>query len=532
VPASTLSRQYPQPGSARQFTQPAKAWPAAHGPAADLGLSVAKVAALKATARGAPAAAVVLAADTPAAASFNAGLTPSDGPAATANNISLGHFDRFFQGKDTHLGLHIVAEFFLADFQALDNATALEEAMRVSAKIAGATVLSSHNHRFEPHGVSCVVIVQESNLCIHTWPEYGYAAADFFTCGDTVDPWKAFEYLKDFLKAQKFNCVELKRGSTALIKNSQLLNDRVDQPPTQKGQIFQSEWEPDTDQEIRTGLIGEPLVNTRSAFQKVFIGKNKWWGNVLFIDDCMNVAGRDEFIYHEMIVHVPMMTHPDPRRVLIIGGGDGGSAREVLKHPNLERAVMVDIDATVVESCKKHMPEISQGAFDNPKLELIIGDGIDFVRKAADQSWDVIIVDSTDPSPPGSPNGAGEVLFSADFYENVNRILAKNGVVSTQSMMPMRFSPELYNSSLRNLRHSFGMDKTWLYLLPVDAYLGQQSFGLGFKDGVHPEQLDKARVKQFCKIGKLKYYNYNIHFSAFCLPTYLKQSIGLEPHGT
>ena len=117
------------------------------------------------------------------------------------------------------LGKHIIAEFFEANFDALNDADKLCEALQVAAKLSGATILSSHKHFFEPHGVSSVIIVQESNLCIHTWPEFGYAAADFFTCGDTVDPWKAFEYLKDYLMAKKYNCMELARGSQELIND-------------------------------------------------------------------------------------------------------------------------------------------------------------------------------------------------------------------------------------------------------------------------------------------------------------------------
>ena len=139
--------------------------------------------------------------------------------------------------------------------------------MQAAAKHAGATILSSHKHFFEPHGVSSVVIIQESNLCIHTWPEFGYAAADFFTCGDTVDPWKSFEFLKDYLKAQRFNCMELRRGSTALINNPKLLDDKVRASGNKlKEKLFVSEYEPHTDIEIKTGLVGEPLVNTESPF--------------------------------------------------------------------------------------------------------------------------------------------------------------------------------------------------------------------------------------------------------------------------
>lgn len=122
-----------------------------------------------------------------------------------------------------YLGRHIIAEFFQADFDALNKPEELCEAMCHAAKVAGATILSSHKHFFEPHGVSCVVVIQESNLCIHTWPEFGYAAADFFTCGDTVNPWKSFDSLKEYLKAKKYNCMELQRGSTEMIKDDKLI---------------------------------------------------------------------------------------------------------------------------------------------------------------------------------------------------------------------------------------------------------------------------------------------------------------------
>jgi len=119
----------------------------------------------------------------------------------------------------------------------------------------------------------------------------------------------------------------------------------------------------------------------KSEYQKIMIAEHKWWGMCMWVDDVPNVCERDEFIYHELLVHVPMMIHPKPTRVLIIGGGDGGSARELLRHPDLDKAVMIDIDKLIIELCKKHLPKISNGAFDDPRLELIIGDGIDYVKK-------------------------------------------------------------------------------------------------------------------------------------------------------
>lgn len=215
----------------------------------------------------------------------------------------------------------------------------------------------------------------------------------------------------------------------------------------------------------------------------------------MWVDDVLNVTERDEFVYHELLVHVPMMIHPNPTRVLIIGGGDGGSARELLKHPNLENATMIDIDEELTRMCEKHMPKLSAGAFDDPNLTLIFGDGIDFVKKAADKSFDVIIVDSTDPI----PGGVGEVLFTKDFYEHCYRVLADNGSISTQALMPLRYDPDIYYNALANIQHAFGKDQLYVYFAPTDSYSGLTSFCLGFKGACHPNKIDKQRVKDFTK---------------------------------
>lgn len=259
--------------------------------------------------------------------------------------------------------------------------------MEEAAVAAGASVLSSHKHFFEPHGVSAVIIIQESNLCIHTWPEFGYAAADFFTCGDTVNPWKSFEYLKNFLKAEKFNCMELQRGSTELINTPSLMPESIVRgeslPKDSKLQRIA--------EQTKAAQKALPNEKKRSKFQKVVVAKNKWWGNVLWLDDVLNVTERDEFVYHEMISHVPMMTHPDPKRVLIVGGGDAGVATEVLKHPNLEKVVVVEIDEELVAESQKH----NEATFADPRLTMIMGNATEFVKDQKEDSFDVIIVDYT-----------------------------------------------------------------------------------------------------------------------------------------
>ena len=167
----------------------------------------------------------------------------------------------------------------------------------------------------------------------------------------------------------------------------------------------------------------------------------------MWLDNVVNVTETDEFVYHEMIVHAPMNIHPNPTRVLIVGGGDGGAAREVLKHSGLTKFVMIDIDEVVVNACKRYLPSLNDGAFDDPRLELIIGDGIDYVMKAEDNSFDFIIVDSTDPT----PDGCGEVLFTDEFYRNCLRILDNGGILANQIVMPMRYDADVYKRTINNL---------------------------------------------------------------------------------
>lgn len=200
----------------------------------------------------------------------------------------------------------------------------------------------------------------------------------------------------------------------------------------------------DLNQHVTT--IAKMIEVKKTKFQKVAIGENKWWGKVMWVDDVLNVTERDEFVYHELMVHVPMFVHPKPTRALIIGGGDGGAARELLKHCDygLVNATMIDIDEELVMMCKKHIPKINNGAYDDPRLDLRFADGIAHVKEMPDNSYDVIIVDSTDPL----PDSVGEVLFTKEFYENCYRILAPNGTISTQALMPMRYDADIFKRSM------------------------------------------------------------------------------------
>ena len=178
-------------------------------------------------------------------------------------------------------------------------------------------------------------------------------------------------------------------------------------------------------------IVDEILFESKTDHQHLIIFNNEQFGRVMALDGVIQTTEKDEFIYHEMLTHVPLFAHGNAKRVLIIGGGDGGILREVLRHPEVEHVTMVEIDQAVVDMCKKYFPKHSDGAFDDPRVDLVIDDGVDFiVNNALDQSsepYDVIISDSTDPE------GPGEVLFSSRFYQGCKNSLSDGGILATQN---------------------------------------------------------------------------------------------------
>ncbi len=263
---------------------------------------------------------------------------------------------------------------------------------------------------------------------------------------------------------------------------------------------------------------GKPLYQKQSPFQLVEVYDTAGFGKMLVIDHFVMTTELDEVGYHEMIAHVPLMAGGDEmKRVLIIGGGDGGTAREVLKHEHLERVVMVEIDELVVKACQEHMPTLAC-ALNDPNLELIIGDGIAYVKEAADESFDLIIVDSTDPF------GPAEGLFSYDFYRHAYRALSPNGILVTQSESP-RCNIKAFKDCYACYRSIFGQDQVFCYLTNIATYpSGLWSFSFSSKGNIHPyNQLDVNKAKAFTAKQELAYYNEDIHKAAFALPNFARQ---------
>lgn len=254
------------------------------------------------------------------------------------------------------------------------------------------------------------------------------------------------------------------------------------------------------------------LYDSNTEHQRLRVIENPTFGRILTLDGVVQTTEGDEFVYHEMMAHVPILAHGAATDVLIIGGGDGGMAREVLRHASVRHVTMVEIDAGVVEFSKQYLPSLSAGAFDDPRLNLVIADGAAFVAETQRQ-YDVIIIDSTDPI------GPGEVLFTDTFYGRAKRCLKPGGVLVTQNGVPFMQGDELTNT-LRAFKALFADATCYLGTVPTYAG-GPMAFGWGTDGTARETPLDVLKSR-FAEAGfETRYYTPEVHAAAFALPVYV-----------
>jgi spermidine synthase len=267
-------------------------------------------------------------------------------------------------------------------------------------------------------------------------------------------------------------------------------------------------------------LVKRELARVKSDFQDIMVFESYTHGRVMLLDGVVQITEMDEFVYQEMLTHVPLLAHGEAKRVLIIGAGDGGVLRRVLQHRNVERAVMVEIDGEVIRLAKEFMPGIAGDAWTDPRAEVIVGDGIDYVRQAAGGSFDVVIVDSTDPI------GVGEVLFTDEFYANSARLLSDRGLIVNQCGVPAMQADELRDTSLRRQKSFADVSA---YVAAVPTYVGGfMTLGWAAKDAelrkVPVEEI-RRRAQAAGVLGSTRYWTPEIHVGAFNLPPYIAQHL-------
>ena len=269
--------------------------------------------------------------------------------------------------------------------------------------------------------------------------------------------------------------------------------------------------------------VDELLYEDKTEHQHLVIFRNAHFGRVMVLDGVVQTTERDEFIYHEMLAHVPILAHGSVSRVLIVGGGDGGMLREVLKHRDIQSVVQVDIDRKVVDLCREHLPGHSQGAFDDPRLRLAIDDGLNFVKTTTEE-FDVIISDSTDPV------GPGQALFSEGFYRACKRCLAPGGILVTQNGVVF-MQPDEVRSTAKHLR---GLFEDWhFFTAAVPTYVGGcMTFGWASSDpALRHVRLEDLRSRYQAGNLSTRYYNPEIHLTSFALPQYVLEAVGKVDNG-
>ncbi|MFH1855830.1 MAG: polyamine aminopropyltransferase [Candidatus Omnitrophota bacterium] len=266
---------------------------------------------------------------------------------------------------------------------------------------------------------------------------------------------------------------------------------------------------------IKLGLEGNLLYKTKTPFQDLKIYDTPALGRVLLLDNIVQTTEKDEFIYHEMMTHPVLLAHPKPEKVLIIGAGDGGILREVLKYPSVKEAYLIEIDEAVITVSKKYLPTLHKGAFENKRAKVIIADGAKFIKETKER-FDVVIVDSSDPIGPAT------VLFTRNFYVSIRSILKEDGLLIRQTGSTL-FQPREVKDNYKLMAKVF--PRLAIQVAAIPTYIG----GF-FSFIIASKKIDPAKVscsKISAKYNKLKlntkYYNPEIHFASLKLPNYLKK---------
>ncbi len=264
--------------------------------------------------------------------------------------------------------------------------------------------------------------------------------------------------------------------------------------------------------------VDKVLYELQTEHQHLVLFEQPFFGKMLMLDGATQISKRDEFIYQEMMSHVPLFAHGNAREVLIIGGGDCGIAEEVLKHKTVKRLTQVEIDAKVIEFAREHFPEFTGPVFADKRFESVIDDGAKYVAKT-DRRFDVIIVDSTDPQ------GPGKILFGAKFYSGCKRCLKRGGILVTQNGVPFFQTGEL-TSTMAKFRRLF-LDGS-CYVAAIPTYVGGH-MAMGFaSDNARLRQTPATAIaERYRKAGsfKTKYWSPEVHAAAFALPRFIAEAV-------
>ena len=411
-------------------------------------------------------------------------------------------------------GLHLTADLYgcQCDGALLTDAAQLERLCRTAVDAAGLTVVDEKfftfpDYRGEPGGVTGAVLLAESHLAIHTWPERAGVTLDVYVCNFSTDnSSKAEKVLDDLIVA----FAPRQQGTNRILRGSE-------DPVSQSGELL-LEW---LNNDSAFGFRAARRIETvRTPHQTLEVFETPQWGRLFRLDGCYMTSERDEFFYHEAITHPAAIAHPRPVSALVIGGGDGGSSEELLKHRSIERVVMAELDAEVVRVAREHLGTVHRGAFDDPRMDLRIGDGWALVDRmaATGERFDLVVLDLTDPDTPAHR------LYTADFFRLLGRVMNPGAVVTLHVGSPV-FRPDLVGKLLGDLSSVFAIVRPLgLYVPLYGSYWGMCCASQTLDPLAIDAQTAQRRIDER-GICRLRYYNGDIHPALFALPNFYRELV-------
>lgn len=392
-------------------------------------------------------------------------------------------------------GVQIVASLYdVGERALLTDVDALLAACRTSIDAASMQRVAECSHSFvEGGGVSVAIVLSESHVAVHTWPEFAAVTLDVYACSYHRDNTEAARGLVDAI-AMSFDA-------------GRVLRQEV---PRDRGRVYD---------QMGSGYgvyvdTNRTLVDEQSAYQRVELHESPAFGKILRLDGRNQCSEVEAFIYHEAMVHPAATAHPEPRDVLVVGGGDGGVAAELLRHPSIRRISVVEIDEAVIAIAKEHFAPIHGGAFDDARVDLIVADGRQYLATASGP-WDLILLDLTDEE------GPAEELYRGDFLSTCRDKLAPGGFVVAHVDAPFG-RPDLLRKHVNELRSTFRNVRVQLIHVPI---YGELAMAVCSNDAdvlaVSSDEIERRLDAR--KVGELRCYDGSTHHARFALPPWVRR---------